>query len=199
MREFEEFTRINAINNISDLNTTLVGGVLQSFNQYSGNMFYLDSASSEIEVSFDNRSPIKLVQGQKTAMSYSGFTIKSQTGQSISIKHGFGHFSNSAQNVAVTTSATVAGANVTKPQAEISVGAGSTATLVGANANRKMLRLAIPSSESGEVYLTDVTNTQKGGILEAGVIDYQDTEAAVYAHNYGASPVKVSVYEMERI
>jgi len=190
---------MNSVQDIRDLSTTLVGGVIQAFRQHQGDVFYVDTATSPVLVSFDNKAEISLVQGQKIAISYSGFTLKSAAGQSVVIKYGRGNFSNSNQNVSVTTTATVEGANVTKPNAEISVGAGLTILLVDANANRKMLRLAIPSTETGEVYLTDSLNTAKGGILEAGVIDYQDTEAAVYAHNYGASAVLVSVLEMERI
>jgi hypothetical protein len=184
---------------IRDLSTTLVAGVIQAFRQYAGNVLYLDTATSPVLVSFDNKSEVSLVQGQKIDIGYRGFTLKSLVGQSVVVKYGQGNFSNSNQNVSVTTSATVQGANTTKPVAEISIGAGLTIILEAANANRKMLRLAIPSSETGELYLTDALNTAKGGILEPGVIDYLDTEAAVYAHNYGAAAVKVSVLELERI
>jgi len=190
---------MNIQEDIRDLSTALVAGVMQAFRQTSGNVFYLDTATSPILVSFDNKAEVSLAQGQKIAINYRGFTVRSLAGQNITIKYGFGNISNSNQQVSVTTTATVQGANTTKPQAEISIGAGLTVQLVAANANRKALRLAIPSTETGEVYLTDALNTAKGGILEAGVIDYQDTEAAVYAHNYGAAAVLVSVYEMERI
>lgn len=197
----ENFDRYGAkeINDVRDLPTALLAGVKQPFRQHAGNVFYLDEATSPVYVSFDNKKEIKLVQGQKVAIDYQGFVIRSDAAQSVRVKHGYGHFSNSNQQVSVNATAVVEGANTTKPGAEVSVGAGATVLLLAANPNRKSWRLAVPSNQPNEVYLTDALNTAKGGILEPGMVDKDDSTAAVYAHNYGASAVLVSVLEAEKV
>lgn len=104
------------------------------------------------------------------------------------------------QSVQVSTTSIIQGANSVTNVAEVVVPAGSNALLIAAAADTsRTLRLSIKSDEVGGVYLGAAgIAAGQGGYLEAGVVDYVDCEAALYAFNPNASPVTVQVLPFER-
>ena len=58
----------------------------------------------------------------------------------------------------------------------------------------------VDSEQLGGVFLGGVGITAgNGGFIEAGMVDYMDTEGALYAFNSNADPIVVSVLELERL
>lgn len=105
------------------------------------------------------------------------------------------------QSVQVNTTSIIQGANSVTNVAEVTVPAGSNALLIAAAAadTSRTLRLSIKSDEAGGVYLGAAgIAAGQGGYLEAGVVDYVDCEAALYAYNPNSEAVTVQVLPFER-
>lgn len=168
-----------------------------------GNFFHLVSATSSLQISVNDGEYITITQGQgiETQQPFRKLQIKSAAAQSVKWVTGFGRFRDNAQNVNVTTSATIDPANTYTPAADVTVLAGSSANLIGSNAGRRALTITNPTSNSNTFRLGVPLNVgaNKGDILEPGDTITMATTAAIDAYNTGATDESLTVNELEQV
>ncbi|MGH1438589.1 MAG: hypothetical protein ACRBBR_00650 [Cellvibrionaceae bacterium] len=100
----------------------------------------------------------------------------------------------------VNATATVENGDDNNHLARVTLAAGATAAIASANGSRKYLRVALLSDAVGYVLLgKSGVNAASGGPLEAGMIDYMETEGALFAHNPQAVPVDVWLMEINKL
>jgi len=165
-----------------------------------GNMYAVIDNVGEFTITFDESSRIaKATSGTGGEFDdvYENITLLSTTTQSVVIILGFGKYRDARATLNATINTTIAPTNTLSAIAEVTVGVVAT-LLAAANVDRKELRLAIKSVEASGVYFGPATVTAgSGGYLEEGMVDYINTEAAVYAI-VASSTVVVNVLELER-
>jgi len=155
---------------------------------------------SEVFISVEAAGEVKLGAGMQIPKPTGSHRVRVRSGvaQTVRLIVSDEKTDDDRTNAAVTVSATIAGSTAVQSPAVVSVPAGSTAQLAGANADRVELRVSLGSAQSSHVWLgPSGVGDQEGGLLEQGVVDYLATTAAVFAHNPGASAVDVSVLELE--
>ena len=82
----------------------------------------------------------------------------------------------------------------------VEIAAGETALLATAKVGRKSLRLSIKVDEVGGVYLgKQGVSAGHGGYLDVGMVDYIDTQGALYAQNPNDTAVTIQVLELNRL
>jgi hypothetical protein len=163
-----------------------------------GAFFHLIAAANSIEVSVDDGEYITITQGQGFETEFKKLHIKSATTQAVSWVTGAGRFVDSADNVNVTTSATVAAGNTYTPKNDVTVLAGSTANLISATVGRLSITITNPTSNSNDFRLGVPLNVGagKGDILEPGDSITLAYDGALDAYNSGATDEALIVGEV---
>lgn len=164
----------------------------------------LDTPSADVFFSLDAGSELQRGAGQQIADSDpAGFTrvrVRTPVAQTVRFTVADVPQDDSRSNVALTVSATVAGATAVQAPPVVTVPPLASMPLVAANPDRIELRLALSAAAASHVWLGPLgVADEEGGLLEPGMIDYQATDAALYAYNPHATlSVDVSVMELER-
>lgn len=166
-----------------------------------GNWFHVIDSDSDIQIRFDDGDTITRSEGMGGSAEYEKVTIISAAAQTVKVSLGYGFVTDGRATVNESINTTIEPSNSSQGKAEVVVGAGLTVALVGANINRKELRVGIKSTEANGVYVGDsgIGAAKQGGYIEEGSVDYIAIESALYAYNAGAGSITVNLMELERI
>lgn len=103
-------------------------------------------------------------------------------------------------NFSVTTTATVENGDDNQHLPRVTIGAGATQAVAVQNGSRKYLRVSLLSAASGYITMgKSGVSANSGGTLEPGMIDYIETQGALYIHNPNAAPVTVWLMEVNKL
>jgi len=168
-----------------------------------GNHVRILEATNDVFISLDNQPFFKLKAGQGITdnTSFETIRLKSLVVQNVLLVAGVGTFHDSSESVSITTTTTIEAANTYKPVADILVNATSTAALVGANANRKLLTITNPVTNTGSFRLGVPLNVGagRGDRLDVGESISLALTGALSAYNEGATNESLIVSELENI
>ena len=179
-----------------EITITLVADAGVSFN-VSGDYIHVKTLTAVVEVSRNNSGFTQMNQDETLTGSFSTFTIKSTSAQTVTIQYGTGEFKG--RNVSVVGNITVAKdvPSSVLELAKVSVSPLGTVELSAANTARAALRISVLSDEVGPVFIgSSGVGANEGGPIDIGVTDYLETTGAVYAYNPHPT-VAVDVYLME--
>ncbi len=173
----------------------------------SGAFISVKSASAELIISGKNIEPVHIGAGEtyplgeqyknkeitiKNSSTASNTFVMEITTQPLQ--------KSNVNNLTVNTTATIQIGDDNQHLDMVSVPAGGSAVLTPGNGLRRFLRIAIKSDAANEVTLgkSGVAATS-GGLLEPGMVDYMETEGALWAFNPGAAPVDVYLMEINKL
>jgi hypothetical protein len=186
---------------LAPFNVTLAPGVPRGFD-VEGDWFHVVTADvQDLIVRFDSGAATPIWEGIALRTYYSHFDLESATGQTVLVYAGFGTSIDGRASANVNVNSTYAPANQHVAAAPKTCTAGGRTQLALADTGRKTLRLMLPSSASGNLYIGDVAvdATARGGLLEPGMCDYFPSEAAVYAWNPNGADVDIYVLPLVRV
>lgn len=157
-------------------------------------------ADSDVYLGINNDTPdLKRRQGAEvsSAENFQRIRVKSLIAQTVRLTVSDASQADDSQSVSVTTTAEITPANQLVNTGEVTVPAGGSISLIGADATRVGVRLAIPDDQPGPIYwaATGLSATQ-GGWLGVGMVEIAAVTAEITARNRGASDVVVSVLPM---
>lgn len=168
-----------------------------------GTHFHIQQATNDVVLNFDQNNKMIRQQGQGADIpeGYNEVEIFSAVPQTVVITLGKGKSRDSRASATIANvNTTIEGANKNSHLPIVSCAAGVATLIAAANVSRKTLRLMLDSQQSGGLFLGGVGITAgNGGYIEQGMIDYMDTEGALYAFNPNAETVDISVLELERL
>ncbi|MAX55386.1 MAG: hypothetical protein CL537_07730 [Alcanivoracaceae bacterium] len=172
-----------------------------------GRYLLVRSATNTIEVLAPGMGAVRLEEGDSYQFSdnIENFRIEitnpNATAVDWEIETSNHEIKPGKQAVSVSTTSIIQGANSVTNVGGVTVPAGSNALLIAGAApdTSRTLRLSIKSDAAGGVYLGAAgIAAGQGGFLEAGMVDYVDCEAALYAYNPNGVDVVVQVLPFER-
>jgi hypothetical protein len=185
----------------SDHDLVFLGSDVQEI-QAVGRYIRIREATSSVYLTIDGSGEIVRAKGEQIDVGKNSYRvrIRSTVAQNVSVVSSDTPQDDNRNSVSLTVNATVTNGNDNAHLAKVAVGAGVSALIAAANVNRKSLRVSLLSDAAGYVTLgkLGVTATA-GGTLEAGMVDYIDTEGALYAFNPNAVPVDVWVMEINKL
>lgn len=186
---------------LSDHELTFAGGETQEF-QSVGRFIRIRDSSSPVFLSIDGRAEIKRERGESVDSGRDSVRVqvRSIVAQSVHLISSKDKQDDNRASISATISTTIAGANDNQHLPKVSIPAGSSALIAVANSARKFLRVSLLSTAVGYVLLgKSGVGATTGGTLEEGMVDYIETEGALYAYNPQAVAVDVYVLELNKI
>lgn len=183
-----------ALDRLKTYDIQLTGGVDFPVN-VDGDVFFLHSASFNIDIIFDEENVFKTQrEGAKINFSkpYNRVIISSSTSQNIRCIFGYGDFDNTVEQVNAilvpnTTIEALADVTVTSTAAQ----------LVAQNALRRALGITIPDTADTGIRIGDsgMANSGEGQLLLPGTTHYLVTTAQIYAVIAGSTNIAVTISE----
>ena len=168
-----------------------------------GTHFHILKATTDVTLTFDEKPSFTRTQGQGGDLpeGFNELWLSSAAPQTVTIALGNGRVRDNSQTVNVANvDATIQNANVNTHLPVVNCAAGVATLIAAANVNRKELRLNIDNEQSGGLFLGGAgILANQGGFLDVGMVDYMETEGALYAYNNNADPVIVNVMSLERV
>lgn len=188
---------------ISDYKLSLVANTPQTIN-VSGDAFHVLLAGSPVYLSFDDGTTIKRYQGVggTAPKAYTKVSIESEVNQNVTLSLGSGTIFDSRSNISATLNTTIAPANINTPLTSVVISPGATVLLVGADADRKELRIGIKSDNVDGIYFGDINTAVgvQGGWIELGGVEYITSEAPIYGYNpHPTDSVTVNLVSLRRV
>lgn len=171
--------------------------------QATGRFIRVLEADSDVYLGIENDVPdLKRRQGAEVSSSAGFKTIRVKSLIAQTVRLGISDVSQAddSQSVSVSTTAEITPANQLVNTGEVTVPAGGSISLIGADATRLGVRLAIADDQPGAIYwaATGLTATE-GGWLGVGMVEFAAVTAEITAYNRGASNVAVSILPMRAI
>lgn len=190
------------MSSFQDYTIVLAAGVEQARRFTGFSSFTILDATSQVSVRADDGSYQNgLVAGDGfDEVKFETLAFLSAVAQTIRVRFSRG-YQRTGQTVNVNASATVSVANSNKALADVTIAAGNTLQVAGANANRKAVVIKSRSVNTDNVRLGNAVTVgaAAGNELEPGESATYETEGAVYAHNPGATSVTLTVTELEKL
>lgn len=183
--------------------TVYLDGIAPQQIPQRGTHFHIQKATADVVLNFDNNNKMIRQQGQGADIpdGFERVELSSATPQTVVITLGTGKSRDARASATIANvSTTIESANKNTQLPIVNCAAGVATLLAAANTNRKSLRLMVDSEQVGGVFLGGVgIAAGQGGFIEQGMVEYMDTEGALYAFNSNAADVTVSVLELERL
>ena len=186
---------------LRDYKFTLVANVPRSLN-VAGNYFGVIEATGQVEIQFDEGVFIKRREGMGGSADYQRVTIKSPTNQIVTVSLGTGSMYDGRATISgATFNVTVATPNSSPSNADVTIPAGTTVQVLGANANRKtaLVFAGEDNIENLRIGCNSGVGVNSGGILAPGGNGELETETGVWVYNPGVAAEKVTIIELENI
>jgi len=158
-------------------------------------------ADSDVYLGIENDTPdLKRRQGAEVSSptEFKTIRIKSLIAQTIRLGISGVSQADDSQSVNVTATAELTPANALANVDEVTVPAGGSISLIGSDATRIGVRIAIPDDQPNGIYwaATGLTATQ-GGWLGVGMVEIAGVSAEITARNRGAADVVVSIVPLK--
>lgn len=185
----------------SDHDFVFVGGEFQEF-QAVGRYIRIRESTSPVYLTIDGSREIVRNKGEQIDVGRNSYRvrIRSVVAQNVSVTSSSDKQDDNRNSVALSVSATVAAGNDNQHLVKATIPATSSALIAAANSTRKSLRVSLLSDAAGYVTLgKSGVGANSGGTLEPGMVDYIDTEGALYAYNPNAVAVDVWVMEINKL
>ncbi|MDP3859016.1 MAG: hypothetical protein Q8Q73_14785 [Stagnimonas sp.] len=190
--------------NYRDYTRSLIAGIPQAID-VMGDYFQVIKAASAITLQFDaGGNKIVRREGMGGPADYRRVELLSEVDQTVTVAlgtcAGLAPYDTRGTLSGVTITATQSIANALPATTDVTVPAGGTVLLAGANPDRLELRVQIPPEVDGPFRIGDAaTDATHGGKFYPGAIEYLAGNAALYVHNAGAMPADLSVLELNKL
>lgn len=160
-------------------------------------------ASSDVYLGINNDSAdLKRRQGAEVSSvtEFKSIRVKSLIAQTVRLAISEIPQADDSKSVSVSATANIEPANALGNVNEVTVPAGGSNQLIGSDATRQAVRIAVDDEQPGPIHwaASGLTAIQ-GGWLGIGMVDYPETTAEITAYNRGTSDVVVSVVSMRKI
>ena len=161
----------------------------------------LEAPVSYLWIQLDHQTELKRRAGQaiNAPGGFERLTVRSEVAQDVLLTVSDYEQSDNSSAVVASVNAAVEPSSAYDNLPKVSVPAGGAAKLCDGDTTRKALRLMIPSTEAGPLWIGGATiATDHGAYLEQGVVDYMDSQAETWAFNPNGSAVVVTVLSLKR-
>jgi hypothetical protein len=161
----------------------------------------IDAPVADIFLQLDGSGEIQRGAGAQVSDGdgFKRVRVRSAVAQTVRISISESPQEDNRQSVNVNATAQVEGATEVTSDPVVVIAAGAVAQLVAGDVDRLQVRVALPSSAAGPIWMgAAAVAASQGGLLEPGCVDYIDGEMALFARNPNGVAVSVSVMPLRR-